>query len=97
MSKKLTKPVVLYFTAKWCGPCRVFGPILKKAARESGVRVITLDVDKQKWLAMTYKVRRLPTLIWLRDRPGAKRLTGVPSAPVLNTWFSVGAEDTKRP
>ena len=95
--KKPSKPLVLYFTAKWCAPCRVFGPILRKAAREAGVRVVTLDIDKQELLTAKYKVRSLPTLIWVRDRPGAQRLTGAASASVLDTWLKVGAEDAKRP
>ena len=29
------KPVVLYFTATWCGPCRMISPIFAELAKET--------------------------------------------------------------
>ena len=53
---------LLYFSAPWCGPCRVFGPIMDKVA-QSGVPVQKINVDDNSDLTMKYSIRNVPTVI----------------------------------
>lgn len=57
-------PVLAYFWASWCIPCRVLGPRLEKQASdgEGLFRLAKIDVDENMRLAKRYKVRNLPVV-----------------------------------
>ena len=72
----------LYFSAPWCGPCRMFGPVMERVS--TNILVQKIDVDKQSDLAMKYSVRTIPTVI-LVDNNGKEyaRQTGVQTEQML--------------
>ena len=51
-----------YFSATWCGPCKVFKPVMNEIAGE-GYSVQFIDIDQQQDLAARYNVRSVPTTI----------------------------------
>ena len=51
----------LYFSAPWCGPCRMFGPIMEQLSKE--ITVEKINVDENQDLAIKYGVRNVPTVI----------------------------------
>lgn len=59
------QPVVIDFSAEWCGPCQMLKPELEKfAGKVNGkVRVLKIDVDKNQALAAKYQVQGVPTLM----------------------------------
>lgn len=62
---KSDKPVLVDFTATWCGPCRMIAPIIEELAGEySGKAVVgKVDVDENPETSMNYGVRSIPTLL----------------------------------
>jgi thioredoxin 1 len=79
------KPVLVDFTATWCGPCKVQAPILQDVKRSLGdsITIIKVDVDKNQQAAMTYQVQGVPTLILFKKGNIQWRQSGVAQANVL--------------
>ncbi|MBX3461376.1 MAG: thioredoxin [Planctomycetes bacterium] len=68
--EKLTSGVSLVdFTATWCGPCQVLGPIVDRLATEfkGKVSVAKLDIDKNPEIAASFGVMGVPTLIFFKN------------------------------
>ncbi|MFI6943300.1 thioredoxin [Streptomyces sp. NPDC050418] len=66
---KAPLPVLVEYTAAWCGPCRQLAPVLSEIAREEGERlkVVQLDVDANPGTTTAYGVLSMPTLMVFKD------------------------------
>ena len=58
-------PVLVDFTATWCGPCKVLAPIVAKLADEyeGKLKVGKVDIDSAPGLAAKYGIRSVPTVM----------------------------------
>jgi thioredoxin 1 len=54
---------VLYFSASWCGPCKMFKPIVERVSRELGIHVNYIDAEQNISAAQNFGVNSVPTLI----------------------------------
>ncbi|MBU1661023.1 MAG: thioredoxin [Chloroflexi bacterium] len=72
------QPVLVDFTAAWCGPCKRLEPVVKDLAKEwnGKVKVVKLNVDHNQNLAMQYQVMSVPTLMLFNNGEVKERLTG---------------------
>ena len=78
-------PVLLDFTAAWCGPCRALAPILDEIASEAEGKLVvrTVDGDENPGLSARFKVRGPPTVIAFVDGKEVGRHLGLASKEKL--------------
>jgi thioredoxin 1 len=83
-------PVLIDFTAVWCGPCKMLDPIVQQLGEDwnGKVKVAKLDVDDYPNLAMEYNVMGVPTLILFKDGKPVERVTGYQPKDRLQKKFT---------
>lgn len=86
------KPVLLYFTASWCGPCqRMKGETWSDAGVEAKLKEyvpVKIDIDHDPATTAQYQVAAVPTMILL-DAQGevTKQITGGMNASEFLAWI----------
>lgn len=72
------KPVVIDFWAEWCGPCRMIGPIIEELAEEYEGKVVIgkCDVDSNDDIVAQYRVRNIPTVVFIKDGAVVNKVVG---------------------
>jgi thioredoxin 1 len=83
------RPVLVDFTATWCGPCKLQSKILDAVAEASGAVIIgTVDVDECPELAARFGVRGMPTLLAFRNGKETARRLGVANEAVIRSLLA---------
>ena len=77
---------IIYFSAPWCGPCKVLGPKMEKLSSELPITKINVDEDTNT--SVKYGIRNIPTLV-LIDQSGKElnRLVGNVSEQQVKQFY----------
>ena len=79
------KPVLVDFSAEWCGPCKAMAPVLRDVAKKMGerVKIVKIDVDKNRSIAGKLKITGVPTFVLYRKGEVLWRQSGMVSGQQL--------------
>jgi len=72
------KPVVVVYTAEWCGPCRRNAVVFDEIAAEHAdkITVVKLNIDENPAVPAVYGVEQIPTTDVFSNGQMVKRITG---------------------
>jgi thioredoxin 1 len=79
------KPVLVDFSAEWCGPCKMMAPILSQLKTMMGesTTILKVDVDKNPEVSKQFNIQGVPTLILFQKGAVKWRQSGVIQASQL--------------
>lgn len=76
-ASKLWRLSILYFTAKWCGPCRMMGPVFTKlAVKYPKVVFLKIDIDQFGSIAQAWRVDSVPTFFFVKQGKEVDKVVG---------------------
>ena len=63
------KLILAYFTASWCGPCKMVSPVIERIGTEKdSVVVLKVDVDECEEIAAECNIDCMPTFLFYRNK-----------------------------
>ena len=82
-------PIVLDFSAAWCGPCKQLAPIIDELSNEYAGRIAVgkCDIEEADDLTMEYGIRNVPTVIFIKDGKVVERFVGYKSKSDVQAKF----------
>ncbi len=79
------KPVLVDFTATWCGPCRAMAPVLEDVKKQigEGAAIVKVDIDRNQSFAGSMGVSGVPTFVLFKNGKEQWRQVGMVSGKQL--------------
>ena len=82
-------PIVLDFSATWCGPCKQLAPIIDELSNEYAGRIAVgkCDIEEADDLTAEYGIRNVPTVIFIKNGQVVDKFVGSKSKGDVQAKF----------
>jgi len=82
-------PLVIDFWATWCGPCRMVAPIISELAEKYDGKIVVgkCDVEEAEDVAMEFRIRNIPTVVFMKNGEVVDKLVGAVSKDKFDEKF----------
>jgi len=83
--KQSNLPVMMDIGATWCGPCKALAPIVEEigAEYEGRAMVCKVDVDDAPGIAGEFRVRSVPTVLFIKGGAVVDKSVGLVAKATL--------------
>ena len=83
------RPLIVYFWATWCMPCRTMSPALKEIRQDyqGQVDLLKINADESQELVKSLKIFGIPTLLFFQNGQEIGRKTGAQNPDTLRQFF----------
>lgn len=84
-----SQPLVVDFWATWCGPCRMVAPIISELAEKYDGKIVVgkCDVEEAEDVAMEFRIRNIPTVVFMKNGEVVDKLVGAVSKDKFDEKF----------
>ncbi|RZC61461.1 hypothetical protein C5167_023211 [Papaver somniferum] len=80
-ASSLSRLVILYFTAAWCGPCRFMSPLYQSLAeKHPKIVFVKVDIDEARDVAAHWSISSVPTFFFIKNGKEIDRVVGADKA-----------------
>ena len=76
-----------YFSAPWCGPCKMFGPTMDRVAQQ-GIPVKKVNIDYEPDVITKFGVKSVPTVILVENEQEVSRFVGAKSEQQVIDFYN---------
>ena len=82
-------PIVIDFSATWCGPCRQLAPVIDELAKEYDGRILVGKCDIEDAVETTdeYNIRNVPTVLFIKNDQVVNKFVGSKSKADVQKYF----------
>jgi thioredoxin 1 len=84
------KVIIDMFTT-WCAPCRILSQVLENFEKEGLIKVIKVNLDKNRELAEALGISSIPTLLFFKDGKLLEKNIELKGKSLVNNGVMIGA------
>lgn len=87
---KSNVPVVIDIYAVWCGPCRLYSPIIDDVAKEyeGKIKFVKVNADDNEKIVMKFNVSSIPTTLLIKNGQLKAMNVGAVPKETLKKWIT---------
>lgn len=80
---------LIYFSAEWCGPCKVFKPVMEKMEDEfsSEIKFAKADVNQAEETTKMFSIKNIPTCVLVKEGKEIARFSGAKREDEIKKFF----------
>jgi thioredoxin 1 len=87
------KVSILYFSAAWCGPCKILKPVMEEISKEmsDNIDFHYIDINENMELAGMYQIMSVPTLLFIKEGEIKNKIIGLQTKTnIIHTINNIG-------